>query len=96
MLSEIFIGVPVISPVPVQLRDGVPRLLPAPDYEVHALQPEAVALASAATTGAERATTALDEMERAAQISEYHDFSWWDERLRIVRDELRRAGLSSD
>lgn len=90
-------SIPVISPIEVQLADGGPRLLspPAdsslaaephegPDYEVLPLG-SPLSLASPAPDPAARA---LDEMELAAQISEYHDFSWWDERIRVVRAAL--------
>ncbi len=79
-------SIPVISPVEVMLGEsGVRRLPPPPDYEIHALPPAAVLSPEAAT---DPAIVALDEMEHAAQISEYHDFSWWDERIRTIRAHL--------
>jgi hypothetical protein len=85
-------SIPVISPIELTLRDSGVRRLPPPDYEVHALPPagETLTLAAIAVTPepADAATVALDEIERAAQISEYHDFSWWDQRIRIIRARL--------
>jgi hypothetical protein len=79
-------SIPVISPIEIKLGDPTVRRLPAPpDYEVHALPPAAV-LAEAAAK--DPAIVALDEMEHATQISEYHDFSWWDERMRLIRARL--------
>jgi hypothetical protein len=76
-------SIPIVSPIEITFRDVGVRRLPAPDepdYEVHALP--------ASRTPAQ---LALDEIEHATQVSEYHDFSWWDERLRIVRAALERA-----
>jgi hypothetical protein len=79
------ISIPIISPIEITLGEPTMRRLPPPDYEVQALPP-AAALAS----GEERSPSlvALDEIERAAQVSEYHDFSWWDERIRIIRTRI--------
>jgi hypothetical protein len=38
------------------------------------------------------AIVALDEMEHATQVSEYHDFSWWDQRIRLIRVRLESEG----
>lgn len=35
-----------------------------------------------------RAIAALDEVARAARLSEYHDFSWWDHRVTDIRAAL--------
>ncbi|MEO7041174.1 MAG: hypothetical protein ABI035_02830 [Gemmatimonadaceae bacterium] len=91
-------SIPVISPIEIKLGEPTVRMLPAPpDYEVHALPPAAVLIEEATeestTASAQESTTdpaiaALDEMEHATQISEYHDFSWWDERIRLIRARL--------
>ncbi len=78
-------SIPVISPLEIRLGEPGVRRLPPPDYEIHALP--AAAVLSAGTTPAP-AMVALDEIERAAQVSEYHDFSWWDERIRIIRAQI--------
>ncbi len=82
-------SVPIISPIEVQLGEPEVKRLPAPDYEIHALPPAAVL--SPAPIQSDPAIVALDEMERAAQISEYHDFSWWDQRIRLIRDRIERS-----
>jgi hypothetical protein len=82
-------SIPVISPIEVTLGEPTVRRLPAPpDYEVHALPPAAVLVEEAAK---DPAIVALDEMEHATQISEYHDFSWWDERLKLLRARLENT-----
>ncbi len=79
-------SIPIISPIDVTLGQvGVLRL-PAPDYEIHALPPAADLAVT--PTPHDSAQVALDEMDRAAQIGEYHDFSWWDERIRLIRSRL--------
>ncbi|HEY5086379.1 MAG TPA: hypothetical protein VII66_03385 [Gemmatimonadaceae bacterium] len=78
-------SIPVISPIEITLGESGIRRLPPPDYEVHALPAAAVLNAAPAQ---DPAVGALDEIERAAQISEYHDFSWWDERIRVIRARL--------
>ncbi|MDQ6736180.1 MAG: hypothetical protein M3Z30_00585 [Gemmatimonadota bacterium] len=78
--------IPIISPIEITLGEPGVRRLPAPDYEIHALPPAAVMSLDAPTH--DPAVGALDEMERSAQISEYHDFSWWDVRIRLIRARL--------
>lgn len=95
-------SIPVISPVEIKLGEPTVRRLPAPpDYEVDALPPAAVLTDEATDEATKEATeeatkdpaiAALDEMEHATQISEYHDFSWWDERIRLIRARLEKAG----
>lgn len=80
------INIPIISPIEITLGEPGIRRLPPPDYEIHALT--AAAILTPETIAADPAVIALDEMERAAQISEYHDFSWWDERIRVIRARL--------
>lgn len=85
-------SIPVISPIEIVLGEPGVRRLPAPDYEIHALPAAAVlAPASAPVAPPDPALNALDDMDRAAQIGEYHDFSWWDERIRIIRGRLQAA-----
>ena len=82
------IAIPVISPVEVQLSAAhVARLLPSGqlgivdvDYTVHDVQPEL-----------DPAKYALDEIEQAAYISEYHDSEWWRERIAMLRKRLREG-----
>ena len=80
-------SIPVISPIDVTLGEAGVLRLPAPDYEIHELP--AAAVSGIAAVDPDPARIALDEMERAAQISEYHDFSWWDERIRLIRIRLQ-------
>ncbi len=79
-------SIPVISPIELKLGGPRVRKLPAPDYEILAL-PAAV-LPVPAEAPRDPAAVALDEIEAAAQISEYHDFSWWDERIQLIRAQL--------
>ncbi|HEY8309469.1 MAG TPA: hypothetical protein VIG47_02885, partial [Gemmatimonadaceae bacterium] len=76
-------SIPVISPIEITLGEAGIRRLPAPDYEIQPL-PVLTEL-SAQSPPPDPAIIALEEMERAAQISEYHDFSWWDVRIRTIR-----------
>lgn len=79
-------SIPIISPIEVKFGEPSIRLLPSPpDYEVDALP---AAVESTPEYSADPVQVALDEIERAAQISEYHDFSWWDERIRTIRSRL--------
>lgn len=87
-------SIPIISPIELNLSEpGIRRLPPPPDYEIHALPAAAVLIAE---TLKGPAIAALDEMEHATQISEYHDFSWWDERIRLIRARLETSSGSSD
>lgn len=86
------ISIPIISPIEIKLGEPSVRMLPAPDYEVHALPPAAILSAETATPPQDPAIAALNEIEIAAQISEYHDFSWWDERIRQIRSRLESDG----
>lgn len=87
-------SIPIISPIEIKLAEPTVRRLPAPpDYEVDALPPAAVLTEEAAEVDTkDPAVIALDEMEHATQISEYHDFSWWDERIRLIRTRLETTG----
>lgn len=83
-------SIPVISPIELTLAEPAIRRLPAPpDYEIHALPPAAVLSLEAPK---DPAIVALDEMEHATQVSEYHDFSWWDQRIRLIRVRLENEG----
>jgi hypothetical protein len=82
-------SIPIISPIEITLGEpGIRRLPAPPDYEVDALPPAAALTLDSAR---DPVTVALDEIERAAQISEYHDFSWWDERIRLIRARLETS-----
>ena len=87
-------SIPVISPIEVILGEPEVRRLPAPDYEIHALPAAAVLMPAAPPP--DPALSALDDIDRAAQIGEYHDFSWWDERIRIVRGRLQATASGLD
>jgi len=87
-------SIPIISPIEIKLGEPSVRMLPAPDYEVHALPAAAILSAETATRPEDPAIAALNEIELAAQISEYHDFSWWDERIREIRTRLESDGAS--
>lgn len=87
---------PVVMPVPIALGTSA-RLLGAgtpeePDYTVYALDaPSTVAALPAPTEpDPDDARRALDEMESAARLSEYHDFDWWHARIAAVRAALAR------
>lgn len=95
-------SIPVISPIDVQIpRDSGARLLPAgaageeqePDYTVQELSPPALpAPETAPEAVAEPAIAALNEIEHATAVSEYHDFEWWRTRISAIRlalDEQR-------
>jgi hypothetical protein len=80
------ISIPIISPIEVPLTaPHTQRLLPSAqpqivdaDYTIHD-----------DTSGTrDTATYALDEIEQAAYIKEYHDSEWWRERLRMIRKRL--------
>ena len=79
-------SIPIISPIEVKFGEPAVRLLASPpDYEVDALP---TAVASAPEYSGDPAQLALEEIEHAAEISEYHDFSWWEERIRTIRSKL--------
>jgi hypothetical protein len=86
-------GIPVVMPVTVVMGAEGARLLASgptteePDYTVHALDEPAAMAALPATDPAARA---LDEIERAASASEYHDFEWWQARIATIRAALPR------
>lgn len=94
LLGDPLWSIPVVMPVPVVLGPEAARLLPpAPeeaDYTVHALDtaPLALPAGSIAQVRAD-ANVALDDMEAAARLSEYHDFDWWRERIARVRAGLQ-------
>lgn len=95
--------IPIISPpdvrIPATGADG-PRLLsaPAPDYTIHTLDvgadlpdtelPSSGQAHTYDDTPAGRARRAVEEMQRASDLSEYHDTEWWQARLAAVRDAL--------
>jgi len=94
-------NMPLVMPVPIALGPEAARLLSAgaedPDYTVYALDAAPLALPAAvdaetpASTDAHaraNANTALDDMEAAARLSEYHDFDWWRERIARARAGL--------
>lgn len=83
------LSIPIISPIELKLGESGVRRLPAPpDYEIDAL-PAAAVLNTESPK--DPAIAALDEIEHATQISEYHDFSWWDERIRLIRARLQSS-----
>ncbi|MGI8546569.1 MAG: hypothetical protein ACR2M1_04425 [Gemmatimonadaceae bacterium] len=85
-------SIPVISPIEITLRtDATARLLPAgtpgedqePDYTVQELSAPQPAVITA-----DPAVMALNEIEDAAAVSEYHDFEWWRTRIAAIRSVL--------
>lgn len=83
-------SIPVISPIEITIpREAGARLLPAgaasedqePDYTVQELSPQAL-------PAPEPAVVALDEIEHATAVSEYHDFEWWQTRIGTIRAAL--------
>lgn len=79
-------SIPIISPIEVKFGEPAVRLLSSPpDYEVDALP---AGVASAPEYSGDPARVALDDIEHAAEISEYHDFSWWEERIHTIRSKL--------
>jgi hypothetical protein len=102
LLADPLWNMPLVMPVPLALGPEAARLLGAgaddPDYAVYALDAAPLALPAAvdADTPAStdvharaHANTALDDMEAAARLSEYHDFDWWRERIARVRAGLQ-------
>lgn len=95
LLADPLWSMPGVMPVPIALGPAGARLL-APgadeaDYTIHALDAAPLALPPAADAGATAradANAALDDMEAAARLSEYHDFDWWRERIARVRAAL--------
>jgi len=101
LLADPLWNMPLVMPVPIALGPEAARLLSAgaedPDYTVYALDAAPLALPAAvdadtpASTDAHAradANTALDDMEAAARLSEYHDFDWWRERIARARAGL--------
>lgn len=88
-------SIPVISPIDIQIpRDSGARLLPAgaageeqePDYTVQELSPQALPAPELVLEPVpEPAVTALNEIEHATAVSEYHDFDWWRTRISTIR-----------
>lgn len=82
------LAIPVISPVEVPMSaaqaQGLRRLPSARDQIVDA----EYTLHEETTARQETALYALDEIEQAAYIKEYHDSEWWRERLHMVRKRL--------
>jgi hypothetical protein len=80
------ISIPIISPIEVPLTAAyAQRLLPSPqsqivdaDYTIH----------DDVSGMRDTAQYALDEIEQAAYVKEYHDSEWWRERLRLIRKRL--------
>lgn len=101
MLSSIT-SIPVLSPIEIVFPDGGgARLLPAgavvdehePDYTVQTLSPQMLAASPLPEPDpAMVALDALDEIEHATAVSEYHDFEWWRSRLIAIRSALARNG----
>ncbi len=95
-------SIPVISPIEITLRtDATARLLPAgtpgedqePDYTVQELSAPQSAVTTAVST-ADPAVMALNEIEDAAAMSEYHDFEWWRTRIAAIRSALESRAQS--
>ena len=95
----LIMSIPIISPIELNPAQSALKLLPAPekpldeevqteveepDYIVqeidHPPPPEFIA---------SPALMALNEIEQALEIQEYHDFGWWRKRLTLVRDVVK-------
>lgn len=83
-----FLAIPIVSPVEVPLSaahaKGLRRL---PSARAEVVDAE-YTLHEETTARQETAIYALDEIEKAAYIKEYHDSEWWRERLQMVRKRL--------
>jgi hypothetical protein len=86
-------SIPVISPIEVRITDPDIRRLPPPDYEIQPLLEDPGVSSAEAQPETVPAVVALDEIERAARVSEYHDFEWWDERIRLIRARLEQREI---
>jgi len=93
-------SIPIIAPIELTLSgDGV-KALPAPDqsgiedaeYTVDE-SPAPYETPATAFMVATPALVALNEIERAAEIGQYHDFGWWRQRVDTIRDAIKRANL---
>lgn len=82
------LSIPIISPIDVMLTGPGVRMLPPPDYEIQSLPPAMPEPESA--KGTDPVATALDEIELAARVSEYHDFAWWSDRINTIRASLQQ------
>lgn len=93
IVADPLLCIPIVMPLPIRLGPEGARLLPPgqeePDYTVHALDAEPLALPPASASAHADANTALDDMEAASRLSEYHDFDWWRERISRVRAALQ-------
>lgn len=91
-------SIPVISPIDITIpRDSGARLLPAgvageeqePDYTVQELSPQTLPAPETVQEAVpEPAVAALNEIEHATAVSEYHDFEWWRTRISTIRSAL--------
>ena len=79
-------SIPIISPIEVPLTAAhAQRLLPSAQAQIvdaeYTIHDDVSGVRDAANY-------ALDEIEQAAYIKEYHDSEWWRERLRMIRKRL--------
>jgi hypothetical protein len=95
----LIMSIPVISPIDLSPAQSSTKLLPAPeeteveevpaegeepDYTVQEVEypPPPAFIASPALM-------ALNEIEQALEVQEYHDFGWWKKRLNVLREAIK-------
>lgn len=103
----LIMSIPIISPIDLSPAQSSIKMLPAPeqpeveqlpagseepDYTVQEIDhpPPPAFIASPALM-------ALNEMEQALEIQEYHDFGWWRKRLNLLREAIKipRSNISA-
>jgi hypothetical protein len=95
-------SIPVISPIELSLP-SYDKLLPAPDQSgiqdaEYTVQESTTAPTTprAAFLVASPALIALNEIEQAAEVGQYHDFGWWRQRINTIREAVKRADTPID
>ena len=90
-------SIPIISPIELSVPN-YGKLLPSPDESgIQDAEYTVQESSSSPTTPrtaflvASPALIALNEIERAAEVSQYHDFGWWRQRLNTIREAIKRA-----
>jgi hypothetical protein len=92
-------SIPVISPIELTVP-AYDKLLAAPDesgiqdaeYTVETAESATgPAVPTAAFLVATPALGALNQLEQAAELGQYHEFGWWRERINTIRDVVKRA-----
>jgi len=91
-------SIPIIAPIELSLPAYGAKMLPSPDESgIQEAEYTVQETSTAPTTPrtafmvASPALVALNEIERAAEISQYHDFGWWRQRINTIREAVKRA-----